>query len=566
MLYPIMNSYRDVYSLDGIWQMKAVPNDYVPTAPATGTIDIAVPASMNEQIGDVALRDHVGKVLFERTFSMPIREDKKYRIRFSALSHKGDIYLNGELIASAVSGYLPVDAEITLQENNRLSVVIDNRLTYETMPVSVYDPETNKQTINFDFYNFTGIHRNVMVYTVPEQWIEDITVETFVDDCAEKVKVSVAGVENAKVDIIDADGVCVVKGAAAGEVITIKDPKLWNVGKAYLYNARVYTDADEYTLHFGIRKVTWDKKSFYVNGEKVYFKGYGRHEDFFISGKGTNLPLLVRDYNLMVWNNANSFRTSHYPYGEEVYDMADKLGFLIVDEVQAVAVNWADDLFHPDRVSDKTLAVHKECIRQMMARDKNHPSVVMVSIANEPDSWSKGAREYYKAVIDYTRTLTDLPLTLALYCQKPEDDVVFDMLDIISLNRYYGWYMYRASGGADHGELWDVERSMREEMQRWYDKYQMPILVTEFGADTLEGNHSWPAETFSEEYQVEIIDGFCKAFDALDFCIGEQVWNFADFKTKQGLMRPRGNRKGVFTKDRQPKMAAHYLRQRWAKK
>ena len=107
---------------------------------------------------------------------------------------------------------------------------------------------------------------------------------------------------------------------------------------------------------------------------------------------------------------------------------------------------------------------------------------------------------------------------------------------------------------------------MREEMQRWYDKYQMPILVTEFGADTLEGNHSWPAESFSEEYQVEIIDGFCKAFDALDFCIGEQVWNFADFKTKQGLMRPRGNRKGVFTKDRQPKMAAHYLRQRWAKK
>lgn len=566
MLYPIMNACRSTSSLDGIWQMKAVANDYVPTAPATGTIDIAVPASYNDQICDIQLRDHVGKVLFERTFSYPVEEGKNYRIRFSALSHKGDIYLNGEKIASAVSGYLPVDAPVKLQKNNRLSVVIDNRLTYETMPVSVYDPETNKQTINFDFYNFTGIHRNVILYTVPDKWIEDITVETFVDDCADKVKISVEGVENAKVDILDAEGLCVVEGAPVNTVFSIPEPKLWNVGKAYLYNARVYTDSDEYTLHFGIRKVSVDNKSFYVNGEKVYFKGYGRHEDFFVFGKGTNLPLLIKDYNLMNWNNANSFRTSHYPYGEEVYDMADKLGYLVVDEVQAVAVNWADDLFHPDRVSDKTLAVHKECITQMIKRDKNHPCVVMVSIANEPDSWSKGAREYYKAVIDHTRALTDLPLTLALYCQKPEDDVVFDMLDVISLNRYYGWYDYSANGDASHGELADVERSVRDEMKRWYAKYNIPILVTEFGADTIEGNHCWPPETFSEEYQVEIIDRFCKAFDSLDFCIGEQVWNFADFRTKQGLLRPRGNRKGVFTRDRQPKMAAHYLRRRWENK
>ena len=63
-----------------------------------------------------------------------------------------------------------------------------------------------------------------------------------------------------------------------------------------------------------------------------------------------------------------------------------------------------------------------------------------------------------------------------------------------------------------------------------------------------------------------MIDEYCKVLDEYDFCVGEHVWNFADFKTKQGLTRVRGNRKGVFTRDRQPKLVAHYLRARWMKK
>ena len=58
----------------------------------------------------------------------------------------------------------------------------------------------------------------------------------------------------------------------------------------------------------------------------------------------------------------------------------------------------------------------------------------------------------------------------------------------------------------------------------------------------------------------------CKTLDKLDYCIGEHVWNFADFKTNQGLKRVGGNRKGVFTKARQPKMAAYYLKERWENK
>ena len=84
--------------------------------------------------------------------------------------------------------------------------------------------------------------------------------------------------------------------------------------------------------------------------------------------------------------------------------------------------------------------------------------------------------------------------------------------------------------------------------------------------NTIEGLHSLPSETFSEEFQVEILEETCKLLDKYDYCIGEHVWNFADFKTKQGLTRVKGNRKGVFTRDRQPKMSAHFLRRRWENK
>ena len=91
-------------------------------------------------------------------------------------------------------------------------------------------------------------------------------------------------------------------------------------------------------------------------------------------------------------------------------------------------------------------------------------------------------------------------------------------------------------------------------------------MLTEYGADTIEGLHTLPSESFSEEYQVETIEEYSKVFDSLDYFIGEHVWAFADFKTKQGLTRIRGNRKGVFTRERQPKMIAHYLKNRWVKK
>lgn len=89
-------------------------------------------------------------------------------------------------------------------------------------------------------------------------------------------------------------------------------------------------------------------------------------------------------------------------------------------------------------------------------------------------------------------------------------------------------------------------------------------MFTEYGADTVAGLHDMDFNTpFTEEYQVEYYKANNEVIDQLPYFVGEQVWNFADFQTKYGIFRVQGNKKGLFTRARMPKMAAHYFKQRW---
>jgi beta-glucuronidase len=126
----------------------------------------------------------------------------------------------------------------------------------------------------------------------------------------------------------------------------------------------------------------------------------------------------------------------------------------------------------------------------------------------------------------------------------------------VCLNRYYGWYV-------DTADLVTARMHLTEELLAWQDKYAKPIIVTEFGVDTLPGLHTVPAELWSEEFQREYLAMSMDAFADVEAVVGAHIWNFADFATAQTIHRVGGNRKGVFTRDRQPKAAAHWLRERW---
>lgn len=558
MLYPKSNKYRDIYNLNGIWKFKTVAEDYLPTVKAEGASCMAVPASYNDIVTDRATKEHVGKVLYETVFSIPVRENMLYRLRIGATSHQCDVYLNGKHIGRGINGFFPIDLPLdNLQEENRLSVVIDNRLTFQTLPPGKV--EKGRQTYNHDFYNFTGIHRDVLVYSLPQKHIRDIRIKTVVGGDYSAVSVEVdTDCKQIACKIKDAENNVVATGTAG--LLKVEYPHTWSTETPYLYTLVVETESDKYEERFGIRKVHVDEKGFYLNDKPVYFKGFGMHEDFFILGKGNNAAVNIRNFELLKWMNANSFRTSHYPYSEEIMDLADEYGFLVIDEVPAVGMHWWDDYnFAPDKVNGETAILHKELIKQLMDRDKNHPCVVMLSVANEPATHEEAAGEYFKDVISYARTVCDLPLTLVEFTHFTENSLVTDWIDVVCINRYYAWY-------TEHAQIDVVCDRLQDELHAYYKAAKKPIIVTEFGADTLEGVHMVPSETFSEEFQEEYLIENFKAIDSCEGCIGEHIWNFADFKTKEGLRRARGNRKGVFTRERQPKLAAHFVRKRWKNK
>jgi len=137
----------------------------------------------------------------------------------------------------------------------------------------------------------------------------------------------------------------------------------------------------------------------------------------------------------------------------------------------------------------------------------------------------------------------------------PELDVVSDLFDVLLLNRYFGWYVYP-------GDLDSAEQALESELRAWA-QLGKPIVMTEYGADTQAGLHSVVAEPWSEEFQIAFLDTYHRVFDRIDAMVGEHVWNFADFATRSGISRVDGNKKGVFTRDRRPKAAAHALRARW---
>lgn len=139
---------------------------------------------------------------------------------------------------------------------------------------------------------------------------------------------------------------------------------------------------------------------------------------------------------------------------------------------------------------------------------------------------------------------------LPLYCSSK-------LSDVICLNRYYGWYY----GGPD---LEVSQQALREELDQWR-AIGKPVIFTEYGADTVMGFHDTTPVMYTEEYQLEYYKMNNSVFDEYEFVVGEQVWNFADFATSQSMLRVQGNKKGLFTRDRKPKLVAHYFRERWHK-
>lgn len=385
------------------------------------------------------------------------------------------------------------------------------------------------------------------------------------------------GEHEVTVTVYDEEGGEAARAAGKNGVLKINRAHLWQVRNAYLYTfvVRIMDGEeilDEYREEIGIRTIQVEGTEILINGKPVYLKGFGKHEDSDIVGRGFNIGVMKRDFECMKWIGANSFRTSHYPYSDEIYQMADREGFLVIDEVPAVGLfeslmNFMEAstgkktaFFQKDTIPE-LLENHLHAVEEMITRDKNHACVIAWSLLNEPETTDESAVPYFEKVFSFAHELDvqKRPRTFALIMNSlPDTCKCYHLADIISLNRYYGWYL---KGGY---ELSDAEELFRAEMDKWQAKnLDRPFMFTEYGSDTHVSEHKLPSVMWSQEYQTEYLEMCHRVFDSYDFIKGEQVWNFADFQTTEGIMRVNGNKKGIFTRQRQPKDAAYYYKKRW---
>lgn len=592
LLFPHESATRTTRDLSGIWRFQLDPNKVGEAERwfeglAADARRIPVPASWNDLFDDAAL--YFGPAWYEtEVWVEPQAPGRRVLLRFGSAMYRADVWLNGVRLGGHEGGHLPFAFDATSAvrpgQANRLSVRVENELRVDRVPAqadttSFHMTQDDYPGTTYDFFPYAGLQRQAWLQTLPAVHLHDVTVTTATlstASAAVRIAVEVSGGWSGVAALrLEGGGapvegrVVVSEGRGAGELV-VPRPRAWSPEDPFLHRLTVSVGGsqrplDVYSFKVGLRTVQVRGSQILLNGKPVFLKGFGKHEDFAIHGKGLDLPVLVRDFELLKWIGANSFRTSHYPYSEEAMMLADEYGLLVIDEGPGVSFVFGDK---PEYVEARAAQLER-MLKALVRRDKNHACVILWSVANEPipkpfhtsdapppGAVETGTRVFQRLFAAVRAADASRPVALVSVQGGPAEWV--GQGDVICQNSYWGWYAI--SGRLDEAAA-ALEREVTALRTRHGDK---PIIYTEFGADALAGGHGQPPEMWTEDYQAELIAAYCRTLAKHPYVVGTHPWAFADFKAVQSIIRVQGlNMKGVFTRDRRPKLAAHRLRQLW---
>jgi len=594
LLHPQQNEVRNLLDLSGVWSFQLDPAEkgeaagWFKALPAPRPIP--VPCSWNDLFDDA--RDYLGLAWYLREAFVPSAwRGQRVFLRVGSANYAAKVWVNGAVVAEHLGGHLPFEADISgrivWDKPNIIAIAVENKQLPGRVPPGpasgggvgavVAKPAPGYPPTTYDFFPYSGLHRPVVLYAVPrDEHIDDITVVTTIEgrDGLVKLEVATAGPYTGKGRVRlngRETGLSFLAGSAE-TTLRVSAARFWSPDDPHLYPLDVALTSgdrttDAYTLSIGIRTIAVRGEQLLLNGRPVKLRGFGTHEDFPMSGRGLNLPLWARDFELLRWVGANSFRTSHYPCAEEVLQLADRLGFLVIDEIPAAGLSFED----PDRIVAERLEGASVQLRELIARDKNHPSVIMWSLADEPAAGPPmdlappvpravdAGKRFFRDLYDEAREIDGTrPVTLVGAQGGPREWLA--LMDVVCVSAYHGW-------STQPGQLEPGRQALARELDALHEEIAKPVVLAGFGADALPGAHGTPPDMWSEEYQVELLRGVLDIAAARPFLAGLHVGAFADFKTVQGTGRAAATSfKGVFTRDRKPKMAAHFLRSRWAEK
>ena len=554
---------RRVTELEGMWDFVMEGNDKKYRMMVPGCI---------EQHPDFLDKRGIG--WYTRRIAVPY--DTNLRLEFKGVSHTADVYLDGVKLGHHYNAFTPfsVIAKDVKAGEHELRVRVDNRFTQES---ALHVPN--------DYYTYGGITRPVAMEELGDVYIKNLHFEPFMTESGwhAKIKVTLVNLSDREqtteldgklaADMIYADSDSVTDIDELSGSITLAPNEehtleveaafpgvlAWSSKEPNLYLVKLHISKegkiiDDYIDRVGFRQVKVSGRDILVNGEKIYMKGFNRHEDYATVGCAIPLQLMVQDMDLMQEMNANAVRTCHYPNDERFLDLCDERGMYVWEENHARG-------FGLERMQNPNFDRQcKDCIDEMIENHYNHPSIIIWGILNECASETEEGREKYAAQYAQIRSLDRSRPTTSATCRHLTD-ICLDLPDVVSFNMYSGWYKDVPIDETNRTEIEWIRKSGGE---------GKPIIVSEFGAAAIYGYRDRAHCKWSEERQVDIIRDNLEVYMNDENICGVFVWQFADCRvTEEEWFATRArchNNKGVVDEYRRPKLAFDTIKEMYAEK
>ncbi|WP_425954816.1 glycoside hydrolase family 2 TIM barrel-domain containing protein [Xylanimonas sp. McL0601] len=330
----------------------------------------------------------VGSYVKDYELDRPLDPGERLSVTFHGAESAIAVWHNGTYVGYGTDGYTPSEFDLTPTVAPGL-----NRLAVQVIKFSGQSWIEDQ-----DFYRFSGIFRDVVLYRRPAVHLQDVRVTTEVapDRASAVVRVRVAldGDGSVRATL---DGVGALTADETGDLAVVVDkPRLWSAEDPHLYALRLEVldgagaVVEVVPQRVGIRRFGIEGGVLRVNGQRVVFRGVNRHE-FGLQGRVMSREQTEADLRLMKRANINAVRTSHYPNNSFFYELADQYGLYIVDEMNVEAHGVWDEIIQGRRRIEEAVPGDRSEWRPsllaraeaMFERDKNHPSIVMWSCGNE---------------------------------------------------------------------------------------------------------------------------------------------------------------------------------------
>ena len=506
-----------------------------------GGLRLNVPSDWNSQIPE--LKYYEGTMWYARKFEINKKSDENLFLYFGAVNYRCRVYLNGTLIGSHEGGFTPFQFNVTnvvKEGGNFLAVEVDNTRTADAIPA-----------LSFDWWNYGGITRDVMLVHTPKNYIRDYfiqldkydsdrvhaEVQLSAQNAGQLVKIEIPELKIANKVFTDGTGL-------AKATFRVRNLERWSPQAPKLYQVIVSSEVDEVKENIGFRNLYVKNTQIYLNDSPVFMKSIGLHEEISQrQGRAYSeqdaIALLSEAKGLGV----NMIRLAHYPQNEYIVRLAEQMGLMLWEEIPV----WQGIDFKDSSTRLKAQRMYTE----MLLRDRNRCALTFWGVANETAP-SESRNAFLKSLVelchkmDTTRLITaafDLPkLNSETNAFEMEDDFI-ENLDVVSINKYMGWY-----------HRWPMSPSEI----RWNVALVKPLIFSEFGGEALYGQSgdSTVTSSWSEEYQEKLYKDNLEMFKYIPNLAGISPWILFDFRSpyrfhptnqegwnRKGLISDQGYRK-----------------------